>query len=687
MSKYIEDKKKIVSLGISYVFCVLLILLTAGCGDHSTAPATDDITPTDDSRTGSASFSVQWQTDETDTASTDATPRYAIENCSAVGIAVITCMVYDASNNLIASGGPWDCEDHSAYMERVPAGSDLTFTILGWDTADGNIIYQGSTSSDVNIIAGEKTDAGTITAAPFVPTSLVASAVPTNRIDLNWDDQGATGYRVYQDGVMVATPTSPPFGIIDLVPNTQYCYTVSAVDDYGNESGQSNEVCATTGDTQAPSTPTELNAVAISSSQIDISWGASNDDVGVAGYHVYRDGELVGTTPTLTYSDTGLISNTEYAFTVAAYDEADNQSPETSPVYIMTRQSFVWYRDGDEDGYGDENATPINSETQPLGYVSDNTDCNDEQGSINPGATEECNQIDDNCDKSVDEGLTFDRDGDGFTSVGSCQGSADDCNDLIESINPDADEVCNDRIDNNCNDLIDEDCPIEVNIDNETEFKYVNQGPTGLSWEATVGDSLSQTPFEKLIEPPFDDLYPNLQYAAHYGYLEIGNSQDNIISYILVEIFTSNEESMRYELFIDSNNNENLTDDDGPHANQDTDILFAAQVSMNADIIATSGNTIIRPYQIRLRYQQNPTPENGITYYAMCHYAGEVLIGGDSYPAVAFERSNHDALYRESGLYIDLNRDGRLDVETEHFMDQTIVPMGGRKYELSLNYP
>ena len=55
----------------------------------------------------------------------------------------------------------------------------------------------------------------------------------------------------------------------------------------------------------------------------------------------------------------------------------------------------------------------------PAGYVSDATDCNDANAAVNPGATEVCNGIDDDCDGLTDEGLTpttyyADTDGDGF---------------------------------------------------------------------------------------------------------------------------------------------------------------------------------------------------------------------------------------------------------------------------------
>ena len=97
--------------------------------------------------------------------------------------------------------------------------------------------------------------------------------------------------------------------------------------------------CGAGTDTQAPTAPTNLAASVASSSQINLSWTASTDNVGVAGYKIYRNG---GTTPIATvtsgttYHDTGLTGSTTYSYTVAAYDAAGNTSPATAAVSATT---------------------------------------------------------------------------------------------------------------------------------------------------------------------------------------------------------------------------------------------------------------------------------------------------------------------------------------------------------------
>jgi chitodextrinase len=196
-------------------------------------------------------------------------------------------------------------------------------------------------SADPNI-TGVNTDA----TPPSTPTGLSAVAASPSQINLSWnastDNVGIAGYRVYRNGTLITTLGNvTTYQNTGLTASTTYSYTVQALDMAGNASAQSAPASATTlstPDTTPPSTPTGLTATAVSSSQINLSWNASTDNVGVTGYRVYRDGALIATLGNVTtYQDTGLSASTTYSYTVQALDGAGNASGQSSPATATTQ--------------------------------------------------------------------------------------------------------------------------------------------------------------------------------------------------------------------------------------------------------------------------------------------------------------------------------------------------------------
>ena len=128
----------------------------------------------------------------------------------------------------------------------------------------------------------------------------------------------------------------------------------------------------------------------------------------------------------------------------------------------------TWYRDDDNDTYGTDADSTI-TVSDPGGYTNRSGDCDDSDANINPAAEEVCDGVDNDCDSVVDEHCTVwyeDLDGDGYGSSVSVEADVHppgyveytgDCDDDDENINPGVTEVC-DGIDNDCDGSVDEQC-------------------------------------------------------------------------------------------------------------------------------------------------------------------------------------------------------------------------------------
>jgi len=203
------------------------------------------------------------------------------------------------------------------WYQMVPSGLAGMKTLV---TAGG-----GSISLD-NYVSAAATPAG---------TSLVAYLGPGHTGSVTIDMtamSGSTRARWYDPtNAAYTTISGSPF------PNTG---TRSFTPPGSNSVGQADWVLVLDlsggGDTFPPTAPTNLSASAASSSQINLSWTASTDNTGVAGYRIFRAGSQVGTSSTTTYADTGLAASTTYGYTVAAYDAAGNVSSQSQPASATT---------------------------------------------------------------------------------------------------------------------------------------------------------------------------------------------------------------------------------------------------------------------------------------------------------------------------------------------------------------
>ncbi len=108
--------------------------------------------------------------------------------------------------------------------------------------------------------------------------------------------------------------------------------------------GELGSATSTLPDTVPPSIPANLSSIAVSATQINLSWTVSTDNVGVTGYRIYRCSGAncaptiqIATSTTNSYSNTGLTASTIYAYSVSAYDAAGNVSNQSSSASATTQ--------------------------------------------------------------------------------------------------------------------------------------------------------------------------------------------------------------------------------------------------------------------------------------------------------------------------------------------------------------
>ena len=91
-----------------------------------------------------------------------------------------------------------------------------------------------------------------------------------------------------------------------------------------------------TGDVNPPTVPANVNAAAISPFSVSVTWDASTDDVGVAGYDLFRNGQLLAQVATPGYVDNTVLAATSYQYAVRARDASGNVSALSAGVSVTT---------------------------------------------------------------------------------------------------------------------------------------------------------------------------------------------------------------------------------------------------------------------------------------------------------------------------------------------------------------
>jgi predicted phage tail protein len=250
---------------------------------------------------------------------------YQVERCQGTGcttFALVTTVTTTSFNNT-----------------GLTASTTYRYRVRATDAAGNFGAYTAIATATTQAPAADTT-------APSRPGNVTATAVSPTQINLTWgastDNVGVTGYQVQRctgtncnNYALVATVPTNSFNNTGLTPSTTYRYRVRATDAAGNLSSFTTPVVSASTpaqqDTTSPSAPGAATATAVSANQINLSWGAATDNVGVTGYQVERctgagctTFALVTTVTTTSFNNTGLAASTTYVYRVRATDAAGN---------------------------------------------------------------------------------------------------------------------------------------------------------------------------------------------------------------------------------------------------------------------------------------------------------------------------------------------------------------------------
>jgi len=255
-----------------------------------------------------------------------------------VGVASVQFQLDGANFGSIVTAAPYSV----SWNTTTASNGSHTLLAIAKDAA-GN----STTSASVTVTVSNSTPDTTPPTVSVTAPAGGATVSGTVSVTANASDNvGVASVQFQLDGANLGSlDTASPYAAswnTTTASNGSHVLLAIAKDAAGNSTtsaGVTVTVSNTTTDTTAPSVPGGLTATAASSSQINLSWNASTDNVGVTGYKIFRGGTLVTTSSTTSYLDAGLTASTSFTYTVAAFDAAGNTSAQSASATATTLAS------------------------------------------------------------------------------------------------------------------------------------------------------------------------------------------------------------------------------------------------------------------------------------------------------------------------------------------------------------
>jgi glucose/arabinose dehydrogenase/PKD repeat protein len=241
-----------------------------------------------------------------------------------------------------------------------PIRYDVTLTVtdnLNQTNSTSLIVSVNNTPPVINSTTVESMDvfANTSTISVGLQAVVTDAQTPTGQLNFKWETSLHHNTHFHADPVSYTQSSSITMSPLPCSVNETYFYQVklTVTDAQGLSAERIKNIppdCGQTlGDTEKPSTPTNLQLTNLTTSRISFSWTESTDNVGVATYEIFKNGIKIDESVSPSYTATGLTASTFYLFKVTAKDAAGNISPQSDGFGVYTADLVTQ----DEIIYGD----------------------------------------------------------------------------------------------------------------------------------------------------------------------------------------------------------------------------------------------------------------------------------------------------------------------------------------------
>lgn len=312
---------------IKLLIVFLLSIVIASCGGGGGGGAVTQTlsgTAAQGAPIASATITIKGANGVKVTATTDATGKYPAKDVSSLTAPYLLQVTTTAGTNLYSVAT-------ASGTANIHPFTDLI--IRNWYKVQGSNVETDFSGTSALAKVPTATEINTIEAVirSILSTNLTGVGVTASNFNLlsSSFDANHTGFDKVLDNTQVVVSTAGAVTVTATDPTTGITGTMVSVNLTTN---------LAVADTTKPSDPTVLSAIPASTTSMVLVWNASTDNVGVAGYNIYRGTTKVGTSPYPVYSDAALTSSTNYCYQVEAFDGAGNVSAKgpTTPVCATT---------------------------------------------------------------------------------------------------------------------------------------------------------------------------------------------------------------------------------------------------------------------------------------------------------------------------------------------------------------